>query len=151
MKRTMCCPKCKNMDLVIPPDLKDKVLCHQCNYTFHSLDYLKEKKIVLNRFFTASMIIFITTLLLGTYLFFMPVYGEYNLPMQAFIMKLEGNGISENNLVTTGIILYIMALISMICVFVSAYYSNKYHERRMYLRKHGYIYEKREKCGSNRD
>lgn len=148
MKRTICCPKCKNLDLVIPENINEEVVCPKCEYSFLSLDCLKEKKLVLNKIFTVSLIIFIVTLLIGTVLFFLPVYGEYNLPTQEFMLKLEEIGIVEGELVGAGIGLYIIALIAMIVIFVSAYYSHQYHERRMYLRKHGYIYEKREKSGS---
>ena len=147
MKRTICCPKCKNLDLIIPDNINEEVVCPKCEYSFLSLDCLKAKKIVLNKIFTISLIIFIITLVLGTMLFFLPVYGEYDLPTQEFLIKLDKIGLVESKLVGIGIGFYILALITMISIFISAYYSHHYHERRMYLRKHGYIYEKREKRG----
>ena len=150
MKRTMCCPKCKNTDLTVPDNLKEKVVCGKCEYSFFSLDALKRKKVVLNRIFLVSMILFVITLLAGTFLFFLPVYGEYNIPVQKLLAKLLDMGLSEDSIVVNGIILYIISLITMICVFTSAYYSHHYREKRWYLRKYGFIYEKREKSGSNR-
>ncbi|MBE7020498.1 MAG: hypothetical protein E7411_03570 [Ruminococcaceae bacterium] len=151
IKRTMCCPKCKSTDLIIPDNSDERVVCRRCEHSFHSLDYYKAKKITLNRIFTVSLIVFVITLILGTCFFFLPVYGEYNLPVQSLIARLSETGISERALVTAGVVFFVISLIAMLVVFVSAYYSQNYHERRMYLRKHGFIYEKRNKVGSHRN